>query len=134
MLFLLRMSFFLKAATVLSAYYASLLYIFLSEGSNCITAIVCPADGLIEMDFRGNMLTGNLSASLARLPIVVRALCVCPSHCSLSTSTVGTVCSICCLCLKCSWHQMTSCISHQLQAQLAMPCDSQRPIHTYTNP
>ncbi|DBB03723.1 TPA: hypothetical protein ACH3X3_011034 [Trebouxia sp. C0006] len=27
-------------------------------------------DGLIEMDFRGNMLTGNLSASLARLPIV----------------------------------------------------------------
>ncbi|DBB15937.1 TPA: hypothetical protein ACH3X3_003311 [Trebouxia sp. C0006] len=27
-------------------------------------------DGLIEIDFRGNMLTGGLSASLARLPIV----------------------------------------------------------------
>ncbi len=51
------------------------------------------ADGLIEIDFRGNMLTGSLPALLARLPIVVRALCMCLSHSSLSVSAVGTVCS-----------------------------------------
>jgi len=38
------------------------------------------ADGLIEIDFRGNMFTGSLPARLASLPIVVRALRICLSH------------------------------------------------------
>ena len=72
------MSSFLNAATVPSAYGADELGLG-------------PADGLIEIDLRGNMLTGSLSASLARLPIVVRPFCMCWSHSSLSVSAAGTV-------------------------------------------
>ncbi len=74
------MSFFLNAATVRSAYYA----VELGLGT---------ADGLIELDFRGNLLTGSLPASLSSLPIVVRALCMCQSHSSLSVFAVCSGCS-----------------------------------------
>jgi len=46
------------------------------------------ADGLIEIDLSWNMLTGSLPALLANLPIVVRALGICQSHCSLSVYAV----------------------------------------------
>lgn len=69
----------MKAAVVRSAYHA----VELGLGS---------ADGVIELDLRGNMLTGSLPASLARLPIVVRALYKCQSHSSLSVLAAGAVC------------------------------------------
>ena len=74
------MSFFLNAATVLSSYYA-------------VELGLRTADGLIELDFRGIVLTGSLPASLSSLPIVVRALRICLSHFSLSVYATCAVCS-----------------------------------------
>ena len=124
------MSSFLNAATVLSAYGADELGLG-------------PADGLIEIDLRGNMLTGSLSASLARLPIVVRPFCICWSHSSLSVSAAGTVCccslllhfvaALCCCSLlllpEVLWASDDIMYQSPASRPTAKPFDSHRSIH-----
>lgn len=90
------------------------------------------ADGLLEIDFRGNMLKGSLPASLARMPIVVRALCMCLSHSSLSVSAVGTVCSYSLLLLpEVFWAPDDIKYQSPASSLTAMPFDRHRSVLQY---
>ena len=68
---------------------SSFLYVEAVQSVCCAVELgVGTADALIEIYLRENMLTGSLPILLAHLPIVVRALCICQSHSSLSVHVV----------------------------------------------